>query len=234
MVISLVLSNSTVRTYLYSSGDGFKLLATGEYLGACLTQVRILSVENDMIQLLTASTDGHVVVWESRRQLEGGLDLRMVIVERMHQSSVKSLSIAAVPPPPGHQRSWLVITGGDDNALGIMDLSWDGCFGARSKSRVKGAHAAAVTGTRVIRNKEEVVVATVSNDQRVKVWRVTFADGDKGAGRIQVALLENRYSSVADPGDVEVIAPGRLMVGGVGMEVWEFEGERAKAMLPFR
>jgi hypothetical protein len=26
---------------------------------------------------------------------------------------------------------------------------------------------------------------------------------------------------VADAGDLELIAPGKLMVGGVGMEVWD-------------
>jgi len=34
-------------------------------------------------------------------------------------------------------------------------------------------------------------------------------------------MLDNRYSSVADAGDLELIAPGKLMVGGVGMEVWD-------------
>jgi hypothetical protein len=60
-------------------------------------------------------------------------------------------------------------------------------------------------------------VATVSNDQRVKLWRAER----RAAGGMKVTMLDNRYSSVADAGDLELIAPGKLMVGGVGMEVWD-------------
>ncbi|KAK0746206.1 WD40-repeat-containing domain protein [Schizothecium vesticola] len=213
IVVSVGLSDSTVRTYLYGGeGGGFKLLAKGRYTGACLTQVRHLRVEEGVMWLVTAATDGFVGVWVARKG-EGGFEL--VMVERLHQSSVKSLDIAA----SGAEGGWLVITGGDDNALGFLDLVWSGeGFTVASKSRVKSAHAAAVTGLRAVRAGGGVTeVATVSNDQRLKVWRVKRK---VGAG-ISVAMLENRYSSVADPGDVEIIAPGRLMVGGVGMEVWE-------------
>ncbi|KAK1832831.1 putative cytosolic iron-sulfur protein assembly protein 1 [Podospora conica] len=214
MVVSLGLSDSTVRTYLYTGEGGFGLRATGRYTGACLTQVRHLRVEEGAVWVLTAATDGFVGVWVSRRGEGGGLgEFELVTVERLHQSSVKSLDLAA------SGSGWLVVTGGDDNALGFLELVWSGeGFVVASKSRVRSAHAAAVTGLRVVRAEGGVTeVATVSNDQRVKVWRVRRKVG----GGMAVAMLENRYSSVADPGDVEVIAPGRLMVGGVGMEVWE-------------
>lgn len=214
MVVSVGLSDSEVRTYLYGGGEGggFRLRAKGRYTGACLTQVRHLRVEEGAVWVLTAATDGFVGVWVARRGA-GGFEL--VVVERLHQSSVKSLDIAA----SGEEGGWLVVTGGDDNALGFLELVWSGeGFTVASKSRVRSAHAAAVTGLRVVRAGGGLTeVATVSNDQRLKIWRVRR----KAGGGIAVAMLENRYSSVADPGDVEVIAPGKLMVGGVGMEVWE-------------
>lgn len=214
MVVSVGLSDSEVRSYWYGGeeGGGFRLRAKGRYTGACLTQVRHLRVEEGVVWLVTAATDGLVGVWVARR---GVGEFELVVVERLHQSSVKSLDIAA----SGEEGGWLVVTGGDDNALGFLELVWSGeGFTVASKSRVKSAHAAAVTGLRVVRAGGGVTeVATVSNDQRLKVWRARR----KAGGGIAVAMLENRYSSVADPGDVEVIAPGRLMVGGVGMEVWE-------------
>jgi len=129
-------------------------------------------------------------------------------------------------------RGWLIVTGGDDNALGFLDLAWDeprdprneGEYVVLGRYRVRDAHAAAVTGLCVV-NAEEAgesglvaEVATVSNDQRVKLWR---AERRTGPGGIKVALVDNRYSSVADAGDLELVEPGKLMVGGVGMEIWD-------------
>ncbi|KAK5658759.1 hypothetical protein OQA88_1569 [Cercophora sp. LCS_1] len=211
MLITMVLSNSTVRSYRYSKMGGFGLLGVGRYTGACLTQVRHLRVdEGEGIWVVTASTDGLVSVWK----LEG-TEYGLGLVTRVHQSSIKSMDLFV------EGDRWSVVCGGDDNALAFLDLEWNGVsFVVVGKSRVRSAHAAAVTGLKVLRGGDGVVeVATVSNDQRAKVWRASRrGDGTEG---VSVALLANEYSSIADAGDLEVIAPGRLMVGGVGMEVWE-------------
>jgi hypothetical protein len=275
ILISMALSDSSVRSYIYSpssssippggstsSSSGgkskpFQRLATARYTGACPTQVRHLHVDGDKgeVHLLTAFTDGHVAVWRTTTTTSSsspsscrGAEFNLCLVSRLHQSSIKSLDLvpcSSPPPPPPtsipsrRQCQWLIVTGGDDNALGIMDLVWDandnnnntgggGVYAVRGKYRVRDAHAAAITGLCAVNNhkeeEEHVVVATVSNDQRVKLWRVEREKKDDSGGRrgggMRIALLENRYSSVADAGDLEVIAPGRLMVGGVGMEVW--------------
>jgi len=238
LLISLALSNSTIKSYLYSKEKGFRLLATGRYTGACLTQVRhVRVVAGGEIQLLTGSTDGYMGIWSAAVGVEGKAEYALSSVVRLHQSAVKSLDIT--PTVVDDQKSgnttdgWLVATGGDDNALGFMTLVWSpvssssapaGGIKVVNRSRLQGAHAAAITGLSIIQptqpdsDSKSVILATVSNDQRVKLWR---ADTKEGTTRVQVSLLDNQYSSVADPGVVEVIASGKLMVGGVGMEVWD-------------
>ncbi|KAK0734410.1 hypothetical protein B0T26DRAFT_688364 [Lasiosphaeria miniovina] len=237
MLISLVLSNSTLKSYLYSTEHGFQLLAQGHYTGACLTQIRHLRTPADgegaAIHILTASTDGHVALWAasgvrtttSNKGEDGGpAEFALASVSKLHQSTIKSLDMAREDAPDGRGQR-LVVTGGDDNALGVLDLAWSpdaSEFAVRTRARVRDAHAAAITGLCAVSRDGAgyVEVATASNDQRVKLWRAERTDLAGGCG-FAVALLDDQYSSVADPGDFEVIAPGRLMVAGVGMEVWD-------------
>ncbi|KAG7292620.1 hypothetical protein NEMBOFW57_002655 [Staphylotrichum longicolle] len=255
MLITMALSDSSIRVYHYSpptsaQRNKFTPLAVGRYTGACPTQVRYLQVneretetETEEVHVLTAFTDGHVAVWRAapnnhqdnnnnnnnkhNNNNSGGegptTQLTLDLAVRVHQSSIKSLDLVKT-----QNRGWLVATGGDDNALGFLDLAWQGeekekagGYAVRGRYRVRDAHAAAITGLSVagVGGEEDGVteVATVSNDQRVKLWRAER----RAAGGLKVALLDNRYSSVADAGDLELIAPGKLMVGGVGMEMWD-------------
>jgi WD40 repeat protein len=227
MLVTMGLSDSSVRSYVYSTagadgeGGSFTLLATGRYTGACPTQVRHLQVDGETgeVHVLTAFTDGHVAVWRTEgKSSEFGL----MLVVKIHQSSTKSLDVS----PPDDDLVWRVVTGGDDNALGFLDLSWDGdkrIYTVLGRYRVKDAHAAAVTGLCIVKQQPGLTeVATASNDQRVKLWRAER----NGTAGIRVSMLDNRYSAVADAGDLELIAPGKLMVGGVGMEVWNVSGGR--------
>ncbi|KAK0618073.1 WD40-repeat-containing domain protein [Bombardia bombarda] len=237
MLLSMILSNSTLKSYLYSKEMGFRLLASGRYTGACLTQIRHLRVvEGEGIHVLTAATDGNLAVWVAAAVDGSGGDgscaeYALVSVARLHQSSVKCLDLAlqdgSIGGQSGPYSRWLVATGGDDNALGFLDLGWDAGgdggegYKVLGKYRVKDAHAAALTGLCVVKGRAGgIEVATVSNDQRVKLWRAERREGDR-VGKVAVSLLDNQYSSVADAGDLEVIDEGRLMIAGVGMEVWD-------------
>ncbi|KAL2183767.1 hypothetical protein L209DRAFT_757024 [Thermothelomyces heterothallicus CBS 203.75] len=195
------------------------------------------------LHVLTAFTDGHVAVWKKEKKKKkknptaassgvavsssSSSEFCLALVVRLHQSSIKSLDLSSSSwsssSTSRHRRCWLVATGGDDNALGLTELAWDaaGAAGAgyvvRARYRVRDAHAAAVTGLALVGGNPEhgvAEIATVSNDQREEV-------GDDPAGGMRVALLQNRYSSVADAGDLELVAAGKLMVGGVGMELWD-------------
>ncbi|KAI1490467.1 WD40-repeat-containing domain protein [Biscogniauxia mediterranea] len=255
--ISMALSNSTLRCYAYSAARGFRLLGRRTYTGACLTQVRHLGLVGvgPRPRLLAAATDGHVAIYADMRGEEEEEEEELPLVTRLHRNTVKALDMRAVRPGSGGAAgtSYLVVTGGDDNALGVMHI-WAPAspedpeseseserrgfgFQIRSKSVVRSAHAAAITGVAIARLEGEgegegdAVVVTASNDQRVKVWRLVDWRHD-----LRVRLLDDRYSAVADAGDLEVLSGGgdghgeekdvRVMVGGVGMEIWRLHVER--------
>ncbi|KAL8313813.1 hypothetical protein RB593_007784 [Gaeumannomyces tritici] len=237
-VVSLVLSNSEVKTYRYSRELGFVLLARGMYTGACLTQVRHLWVHGEgglgllPLRVLTASTDGSVVVWGTRGG-EGPAPAEYVIksVHGLHQSSIKGLDVWAVPAEGGSGGAgWVVLTTGDDNALGILQLHEDDAADNNSnrpqnrRAIVRSAHAAGITGIRAIKSAlpGEVLAATVSNDQRVKLWRVRGLGSGKEKG-LKVELVQDKYSAVADAGDLALSTDGKLVITGVGVEVWKMD-----------
>ncbi|KAI0473701.1 WD40-repeat-containing domain protein [Xylariaceae sp. FL0804] len=240
------------------------------------------------------------------KRCSGGLT-----VTRLHQSSIKTLDVRRVRCRPaaaaagltGEQKgkeeaeaegttttSYLVVTGGDDNALGIALIqlrhhrhddhrhrSGETEVRVRSKCVIRDAHAAAITGIAIAppppppskappplptdgsgakwqwpegEGKEEeeahgVIVVTAGNDQRIKVWRLVAAGGGRcddnppggdepapgpaPAPVVRAQLLEDRYSGVADAGDLEVLRRDgrgglRVMVAGVGFEVWRLGG----------
>lgn len=262
LCLSLVLSNSTLKTYRYARTAGFTLLAEGRYTGACLTQIRHLRVTDGAaeVHILTASTDGRIALWKTSSPAETTAEQQqhvLVDVARLHQSSIKALDLCALPRHPARHHhtssspdSYALLTGGDDDALGHTRLTWSDAPGGgfrlfappTSLTLARGAHAAAVTGLRVTSLEEvegagagagtgsdgggyRVRLCTASNDQRVRTWRVEVGAG--GAVR-RVVLTGERYSGVADCGDLERLVDGRgggclpgVVVVGVGMEVWE-------------
>ena len=276
--ISMALSNSTLQTYTYTRGQGFRLQGRQGYTGACLTQLRHLVGSGGAV--LTAATDGHLAVFgdvplsttpRTQQQVsllptggqqhhgaakptaaaalaldeEAGLvdvavDPRTVAhVSRIHQNSVKSLDVRSVSLSGGGGgggggvAAHLVVTGGDDNAMGITCLQSDAAWTTstsgdsrtrarvevRNKAIVRSAHAAAVTGIVILRLLEggrDAIVVTASTDQRVKAWRLI---GWQSPGP-RVVLLDDRYSAIADSGDLETLDDRRVLVAGVGMEIW--------------
>ncbi|KAI1195013.1 WD40-repeat-containing domain protein [Nemania serpens] len=252
--ISMALSNSVVQSYLYSAQHGFQLLGRRMYTGACLTQLRHLNLTDERHpQVLVAATDGRLAVFADLGSPgDESEDLIDVPVTKLHQSTVKSLDVRSVATDDG--TSYLVVTGGDDDAIGVLHLhspsptsppieptsrestaanpgsvpsspsppspvSVPARYEIRNKSIVRSAHAAAVTGLGILRLENggcDAVVVTASNDQRVRTWRLA---GWRSASP-QVHLLDDRYSGVADAGDLEVVVGGRVLVAGVGIEVW--------------
>ncbi|KAI1735914.1 WD40-repeat-containing domain protein [Xylaria scruposa] len=229
--ISMTLSNSTVQSYLYSAGQGFQLLGRRTYTGACLTQLRHLNLTDECYpQVLTAATDGHLAVFtDIRSPPDEARDSKDVLVTKLHQSTVKSLDMRSITTDTG--TSYLVVTGGDDDAIGVVHLhrpaGQASQYGIRNKCIVRSAHAAAVTGLGIVRlenGERDAVIVTASNDQRVKTWRLV----DWQSASLRVHLLDDRYSGVADAGDLEVVREGildktgggKVLVAGVGIEAW--------------
>jgi WD40 repeat protein len=270
--ISMSLSNSTVQSYIYSAQHGFRLLGRQLYTGACLTQLKHLNFFDQCFpQILAAATDGHLVVFADVRS---GTE-EEILVTKLHQSTMKSMDMRTIATETG--TSYLVVTGGDDNAIGVLHLyipslslspasqhptaadstsvpvsdpaqvkqspqahprnQGRGPCEVRNRSVVRSAHAAAVTGLGIVRlenNNQDAVVVTTSNDQRVKTWRLVDWQNSSSSSSLRVHLLDDRYSGVADAGDMEVVRDEgedghgykhrngeRVLVAGVGVEAWD-------------
>ncbi|OAA46913.1 WD repeat protein [Metarhizium rileyi] len=224
ILITLALSNSTLRTYEYDDG-GFYLLATGTYTGACITRLRHLGrCDDGQFWTLTTSTDGHVALWVTTTGIPGlGLGgFTLQAATRVHQSSIKSLDMVR------HHDRFRILTGGDDNGIGYTEVAevQDGAGNTEYKfdgsGIVRSAHAAAINGIALLSqdepgHKDDVLGVSVSNDQRIKLWRIA---GNKPQ---RIELVSSTSSGVADPGDVAIVHQGgsqQVILGGVGVEVW--------------
>lgn len=214
--------------------------------------------------ILTASTDGHLALFVGTQPdlgiepvatddasavplLEAARPIRpasegISLITRIHQSGIKSLDMLRIDPSSTTATtSYIIATGGDDNAIGITHLSFSpatGAYTVKGKYIVRSAHAAAVTGIGIAQVEPDregggdAIVVSTSNDQRVKKWRVVDWQGQ---GKTRILLESDEYSGVADCGDLEIVRDdeeearrcGRdgddgvqFLVGGVGMEVW--------------
>lgn len=219
IIITMAMSNSVLQTYRYTSDGAFHLLAKVSYTGACLTQVRHLGVYENGLSALTASTDGHLATWEAKFDHDKPVNHVLVHVAAVHQNGIKSLDLRATP------EGFQVVTGGDDNGLGISSLTPSLAeaehpnYTVSNRGIIRKAHAASINGVALIQRDEETLGVTVSNDQRVKIWRI---------GSRRTELVADAYSGIADPGDVTLIRETnsersselKFVVGGVGVEVW--------------
>ncbi|CAF3512627.1 unnamed protein product [Fusarium graminearum] len=217
IIITMILSNSTLKTYRYTPGKGFHLLARMSYTGACSPS----RGGRNGLSALTASTDGHLTTWEVSFDGDEVSSHVLVQVAPVHQSSIKCLDLHSTP------EGFLVMTGGDDNGLGVTTLvamskeAGNRRYTTSSRGIVRKAHAAAINGLVLVRRGVETVGITVSNDQRVKVWSVKPGN---------VKLVADAYSGVADPGDIAIVGENggadgerlKVVLGGVGAEVWSW------------
>ncbi|QPG96078.1 hypothetical protein C2857_003086 [Epichloe festucae Fl1] len=235
LLVTLAFSNSSLRTYEYHGrGGAFGLcLSVGSYTGACITRVRHLGKGNgnNKLCIMTASTDGHLALWATDLDGRAGPQSYLLrAVAPVHQSSIKSLDMVT------DGSKYIVVTGGDDNAVGFVQIAEvevavaqrgaSTNYGFASRGVVRRAHAAAVNGVALLPttggdDQNEMLAVSVSNDQRVKVWRIS-TDGAQGQ---RVTLAACMSSGVADPGDVAVVCaargqPSQIVLGGVGLEAW--------------
>jgi hypothetical protein len=100
---------------------------------------------------------------------------------------------------------------------------------------VKSAHAAAITGICFVpsstTSRDTLNVVSSSNDQRVKEWSISLdtegaGDGESEGANVQIRKVGDKFTSIADVGDLAVLrdgeegATGKVLVVGNGMEVW--------------
>ncbi|KAF2210879.1 hypothetical protein CERZMDRAFT_85805 [Cercospora zeae-maydis SCOH1-5] len=226
--ITMVYSDSHVQKWHYKD-QSWTLLGSGDYLTSCLTQClrleRASSSPRQQSCLFTASTDGHLVQW-AMDNCEGR-ELTWHTRYKVHQSAV--LSLISVELSPGTGENYLVISGGDDNALGVTRVTFDSQSSTPSTSMttliVPRAHAAAITALAVARTDGECLwLLTASIDQRIKLWKIDIKN-DVGVDGIDIALVKNVHSAVADISSMELVGHDRVLVCGVGMDLWKMNLE---------
>ncbi|EPE10097.1 wd repeat protein [Ophiostoma piceae UAMH 11346] len=258
MFISVGISNSVIKTYCYTTSTDrgasgtWQLVSQGQYTGACPTQVRHLRMGQDSgLVVLAAFADGHLTVWRAARDLlqRQYRDYTLACATKAHQNAVKALDLLFHQPwsTLGQSKAHLTLfTGGDDNSIAVTTLSWAETGEASTQPlysfsktfRVSGAHAASVNGAKILESSTTCTVdnldyssftaVTCSNDQRVKAWRVLMAEEESTGRPVRIQLLDNSYSAIADPGDIERIVGqdksscGAIVVG-MGMEAWSLQ-----------
>ena len=206
--INMVYSDSTVKHWLYSN-RGWALSATGNYLTACLTEAFYLGTT-----LFTTATDGHLAIWDD---LSGSETLTWSARGKVHQNAILVAKTCKLS-----DGSNLIVTGGDDNAIGITLVSPD--HGTRTLLLPR-AHAAAVTGVVIVsQTADHLVLATASIDQRLQLWQVDVVVERPGVDGISLRRLQNVPTAVADVSGLELLAleDGAIgvLVCGVGMDMW--------------
>ncbi|CAK7273655.1 WD repeat-containing protein 6 [Sporothrix epigloea] len=247
ILLSVGLSNSILKTYRYTLAGGWQLLAQCRYTGACLTQLRHLqSQQARYLAVLAAYTDGHLTVWKASPVVRNGAeslqysDYSLVCATKAHQNAIKALDIVSTTVTGAASFSNLIFTGGDDNAIAVTALHETSGIGSSTfsfgnVSRVASAHAAAITGAKILFYETEesgvvgLTAVTCSNDQRVKSWRAIVSP-ENSTSPIRIQLLDDCYSAIADPSDVESIGDvgkASVVVVGMGMENWSLEEFRS-------
>ncbi|RPA92542.1 WD40 repeat-like protein [Choiromyces venosus 120613-1] len=214
VLLAIGYSDSTIRLYHFSPSTGtFRLEMKGTYSRireqktCCILHVKFLP---NNCGILVAGTDGYLSIYPLSKtfspvSLAHPLPLPPKSVEkRVHQSSIKALTVAACA------NGVFIYTGGDDCAFGITHI--DTKNSVAESWIVPRAHASAVTAVLCV----GVRVLTAGVDQKVKLWEVS--EGEKG---ITVEMREQRESAVADISAAEVVGGGKVVIVGVGVDVWE-------------
>lgn len=124
--------------------------------------------------------------------------------------------------------STLLLTAGDDNALGLSRIDAENKI---STLLIPRAHAAAVTALSVFKYGDDCFyVLSASIDQRVKMWDVRIDVTVPGVESLQVRKVQNVFTSVADVSSMALLqlqdGSTGVLVCGVGMDVWQLEDTR--------
>lgn len=210
--------------------QAWSLVASTQYTTACLTSVACLSSNPTGLPLVTGSTDGYLAFW-SLSVMKRKLTCENLQV--LHQNSIKSLAKMGLT-----DISWLVASGGDDNALGLTLLTYDDEAGVYESASllIPSAHAAAINAVTILRRHAseigrvpiELDVVTAGNDQTIRIWKISIDPRKRGVNGLDVSRSAKIVSAVADISSLACFprrhgSSGRfnkLLVSGVGTEVW--------------
>lgn len=207
-VICTVYSDSAIKMWHFDCKfNKFTLLASDYYKTCCILNVDILQMDGKSL-LQTCTTDGRLTIWDVTKILtqdsQGVLGPR-IISQQLHQNGIKA--IVNIPVKDG----FLIVTGGDDNALALSKLTMSKEIALETISFVADAASSTITSISSV-GKGEFHVTSV--DQIVRRW--TY-DGE-------LVQLGNFYTTVADTGcSDEFEEDGRIyvVIGGAGLSMIE-------------
>lgn len=220
-VIAMAYSDSTLKHWRYRCRE-WELISAADYLTSCLTQV-FGTKYDDHVQWSSA-TDGHIIRW--------GVDIGKQSVawtkrHKVHQNSIHQAICVSL----GGAES-LVVTGGDDNAIGLTRITDSGKM---HTCLIPRAHAAAVTGLAILPLQQGGFgLVSAGIDQRIKLWHVELDPTRPDSNGVRVKRLYDVHTAVADVSGVGLCAMRDAGVGvliyGVGIDVWRLPwGEGSEA-----
>jgi WD40 repeat protein len=174
------------------------------------------SLSGDQHQLLTTAMDGHVAMWHCPEEKK----LTWLQRRKVHQNAILDSTTTSLS-----DGSTLLLTAGDDNALGLSRIDDKNEI---STLLIPRAHAAAVTALAVFKYGDDCFyVLSASIDQRIKVWDVRIDVTVPGVESLRVRRVQNVFTSVADVSSMALVqledGSTGVLVCGVGMDVWRLE-----------
>ena len=190
----------------------------------------------ECFSLCTASSDGHIALWplndilNPKAQSSRG-DFNWQDRLSVHQSSIKSMVAIQLS-----DYSFLITTGGDDGAIGLTRVDHNSLNLASTGSSllIPKAHAAAINAVEYVTTTvhggkdpfHRLWFASSGNDQRLKIWEVTFSLGHPEIKNLTIEKKLDLHISIADLSSLAsgVNEEGKqvLFAAGIGIESWAF------------
>jgi hypothetical protein len=167
--------------------------------------------------LIATGNDGHLYILTENHGEDSVSNLSVVAAKRIHQSSIKAVSITNVG-------GWYwVLTGGDDNAaaLSLVHNQFDAGGIIITTYLIPNAHAAGITGAYLLSSPivNKIWAVTSSTDETIKRWEFDSSNPNE----IHLDRAWRAKSTVADISDMDVCVSDSttVIVCGVGLESWD-------------
>ncbi|KAL4231612.1 WD repeat-containing protein 6 [Mactra antiquata] len=177
------------------------------------------------ILVMSAATDGKVAFWDMTDL--SSMSTEPVFTVDVHQSGINSLYFGEYTDD-----RYVLVTGGDDNAVNINILminivdniiNISICYNGGHLS----AHSAQITGVHYIPHNK---IVTVSIDQRICLWCIE----QENQSKISVRQLDSMFTNVSDVSNIDTLndESGKLciLVTGNGVEVLELHHDNGASI----